>query len=153
MHVRSSSYFVVRLQFGNAPTNGRVEVFHEGRWGTICDVGWEDQDADVLCRSLDFDSGYVWPRNTVPSGNGTIWLTNIECSGTEQRLSECAHSEWGLVGQCTHYADAGAQCSKLNAYLNLCHDECLPTIFRNARFSMIWGNVACFFFHEEYTFW
>ena len=32
---------------------GRVEVCLGGRYGTICDERWNNQDASVVCRQLD----------------------------------------------------------------------------------------------------
>ena len=43
----------VRLQGGQNEREGRLEVCNDGVWGTVCDGGWEDRDATVICRQLD----------------------------------------------------------------------------------------------------
>ena len=44
----------VRLQGGLGSHEGRVEICFNDQWGTICDLGWDESDAAVVCRELGF---------------------------------------------------------------------------------------------------
>jgi len=46
----------VRLKGSGHPLEGRLEVYHSGQWGTVCDDGFNNVDATVACMSL-FGSG------------------------------------------------------------------------------------------------
>ena len=93
---------------GEGAHTGRVEVLHNGQWGTICTVGWDTTDAQVACR----DAGYPYLAGlTYSFGFGKIWLSNIECDGSETKLSDCPHPGWGNVNRlCTHQYDIGVEC-------------------------------------------
>lgn len=47
---------MIRLMNGSGLHEGRVEVYHDRRWGTVCDDGWDKKDGDVVCRMLGFRS-------------------------------------------------------------------------------------------------
>ena len=46
------TYGGVRLVSMSNPLDGRVEVCYDGVWGTVCNRGWNSDDAQVVCRQL-----------------------------------------------------------------------------------------------------
>ena len=103
--------FVVRLVDGPTKYEGRVEVYHNAEWGTVCDDGWDLNDAKVVCSELDFGPAIAARYNAFyGQGGGQVWLDNLKCDGTERSIRRCSHSGWG-VKNCSHSKDAGIQCS------------------------------------------
>ncbi|XP_028411833.1 uncharacterized protein LOC114534569 [Dendronephthya gigantea] len=101
----------LRLQ-GSLSKNGtgRVEVFLNGQWGTVCDDGWDYNDARVVCRQLGYpDAVRALHGGKAPGGSGRIWLKWVECKGMEQNLMSCSHEGWG-EHYCSHIQDAGVEC-------------------------------------------
>ena len=110
----------VSVRLVNGPTiyEGRVEVYHNGVWGTVCDDGWTMVDAQVVCRELGFDVFNVRYNGYYGQGSGVIWLDDVNCVGNESTIENCTHSGWG-IHDCDHSEDAGVKCSSEGSHVFL----------------------------------
>ncbi|XP_009328517.1 PREDICTED: soluble scavenger receptor cysteine-rich domain-containing protein SSC5D-like [Pygoscelis adeliae] len=104
----------VRLVGGPNRCSGRVEVLHKDVWGTICDDQWDLREAKVVCRQLGCGTAVSAPRESkYGEGKGQIWLSDVNCTGTEASLTECETKPWG-DNICNHVEDASVECSEVD---------------------------------------
>ena len=86
----------LRLVGGSSEYEGRVEIFHNNVWGTVCDDGWGIQDANVVCQQLFGSNALSAPCCAYfGQGSGYIWMDDVSCSGNEGALSDCSFLGWG----------------------------------------------------------
>ena len=101
----------VRLVGGKSYNEGRVEVYYNGEWGTVCDDGWDNTDAGVVCRQLGFGTyGSSFSSSYFGQGSGPIWLDSVTCTGNESTLASCVHLGVNITRSCSHIEDAGVRC-------------------------------------------
>ena len=103
---------------------GMVEIYDEPskKWKGVCDdgagdenVGWGTEEAQVVCRQLEFAGG-----TPITQINGTTYppiyylLDEVVCDGTEAKLLDCEHAERG-IHDCTSVEYAGVFCDDPDA--------------------------------------
>ncbi|KFV07427.1 Deleted in malignant brain tumors 1 protein, partial [Pterocles gutturalis] len=98
---------------------GRVEVLYAGQWGTVCDDGWDLNDAAVVCRQLGCGRVEAAPvQARFGMATGRIWLDDVACTGSEEALSQCRARPWGQTN-CHHGEDASVMCAGVSRSCNM----------------------------------
>ena len=101
-----------RSLLSSYPYAGRLEIYVNGEWGTICDDFWGNNEANVACRQMGFDGAYDsnWTLRNSGFSSQTIWLDDVACTGSESQLINCNHRGLG-VENCGHSEDIGIGCT------------------------------------------
>jgi hypothetical protein len=106
----------VRLVGYDSSTYGRVEVFVNNEWGSVCDDRWDEEDAAVVCRELGFaslqQSGCCHHHEQTDS----YLLTETNCVGDETALLSCDYDNTNIQQDCPSFFTfkvAFAGCSQL----------------------------------------
>ena len=99
----------IRLVDGRNVSEGRVEIYWQNQWSTVCDDLWDDNDASVVCKQLGYSGGSARSNAFYGEGIGIILVDDVECYGNESTLFDCKHRYFEL-NDCGHEEDAGVTC-------------------------------------------
>ncbi|RVE66755.1 hypothetical protein OJAV_G00110400 [Oryzias javanicus] len=106
---------LVRLAGGSDRCAGRVEVWRDGMWGTVCDDQWDLRDADVVCaqQGCGYALSVTGQGGQFAPGRGPVHLDELNCTGREENLWDCPAAK--DENDCGHKEDAGVVCSEMRA--------------------------------------
>ena len=77
----------------------------------MCDDGWGQTQAAVVCRQLGLTGGVALTNNDFGPGLDPIWLDSVVCTGDEATLAACHHQNWA-ENDCAHFEDVSVVCGK-----------------------------------------
>ena len=115
----------LQLVDDDGPTvpEGRLEVFHNGEWGTVCDDRLDNRRniaPQKACQFMGYATGQLIPRGTVSLAPDSqpIWLDDVRCfagsnhwtGAPAEKLHHCYHAGWGL-NNCSHDEDVHLSCT------------------------------------------
>ena len=108
--VHAASDGALRIEDGPSDNEGRLEIFHDGKWGAVCDDFFASRDAGVACEQLGYTGGRSLRGKWPAPGDMPIWLDDVGCTGSESRLDLCPHPGWGQHN-CAAREAVGVRCS------------------------------------------
>ncbi len=107
----------VRLVGGNTIREGRLQVYKDGMWGTVCNFGWTLESAALACQQmgwvLNTEDWYLNPSQIPAAGQSDpILLSNVRCGPLDTDIRYCKLSEGTdkFLNTCGHEDDVGLKC-------------------------------------------
>uniref|UniRef100_A0A3Q3ANV5 SRCR domain-containing protein n=1 Tax=Kryptolebias marmoratus TaxID=37003 RepID=A0A3Q3ANV5_KRYMA len=129
----------IRLVNGRNTCEGRVEIYFQGKWGTVCDDDWKFNNAMVVCRQIGCGTAVAAHTNSYFGyGTGFIFLDNVNCRSTEAELKMCKNLGWGKHN-CGHHEDAGVTCLETIRLVNG-QNKCEGRV--EVLYKTAWGTVC-----------
>ena len=114
-HVDTTDVFKegdIRLVDGDSDSEGRLEVYHNELWGTVCDDLFDLDSARVACRQLGFTDVLSWESSfSYADANGPIGIHSVQCDGDEESLLNCSFRDDLDTYLCFHFEDVRISCS------------------------------------------
>ena len=112
----------LRLRGGATHNEGRLEIFHDNEWGTICDDFFGRRDAKVACKQMDYTGAEAYLTDVAVAPDRRFWLDDVNCVGNEAKLTECFYNsnvrnsssrtspQWGIAN-CIPAEQVGVRCT------------------------------------------
>lgn len=113
MYVTGNSDVKVTIDStANDGAKGRVEIEYHGIVRSICADHWDIRDANVICKMEGY-SGAALATKVPKDKSDRVWLSDIDCTGTESKIKYCGNVDWNWENKpCTRDLRAGVVCKE-----------------------------------------
>uniref|UniRef100_A0A3B4UQG7 SRCR domain-containing protein n=1 Tax=Seriola dumerili TaxID=41447 RepID=A0A3B4UQG7_SERDU len=107
----SAVAYSVRLVNGTSQCSGRLEVKSNQWWSSVCEVDFDQQDAEVVCRELGCGAPSVLQGALYGEVEAPMWTKEFQCGGHESALLDCRSSD-SARATCSPGKAVGLTCSE-----------------------------------------
>ena len=98
---------------GTSTNNGRVEIWKDGYWYTLCDEEWDLDVAHVVCRNLGYLRAINATKESFFGVSSNKILGRLKCDGDVSSTESCTPQLWD-VPTCNNYKEAGVVCEGIS---------------------------------------
>lgn len=107
----------IRLVGSKNIREGRLQVYKDDEWGTVCNFGWTIESAALACQQMGWvlnpEDWYLQPSELPPAGqNDPIIMSNVRCGPLDTDIRKCKFAEGKdkFLNSCKHEDDVGLKC-------------------------------------------
>ncbi|KAF5905560.1 scavenger receptor cysteine-rich type 32, partial [Clarias magur] len=128
----------IALRGSSHPCEGHLEVYNNNTWGLVGNHRWNSKNGEVVCKSLEcghhMKSGVFGNKYKKDASVSHFWLDEINCTGTEDNLWDCASNGWGITTCQSHNyisvicSESSTLKSTLSLNLDGMSDECAGVV-------------------------
>ena len=105
----------VRLIGGISENEGRVEIYYNNTWGTVCsDSYWSITDSNTVCRQLGYTGATNDYTALLDHGNVPVWMDRVSCAYHDLCLGRCNFNGFGN-SHCLHSQDVFVNCTGMRS--------------------------------------
>ncbi|XP_038641157.1 scavenger receptor cysteine-rich type 1 protein M130-like isoform X2 [Scyliorhinus canicula] len=142
VRVMCSEHKGIRLMNGEHRCEGRLEVFYNGKWGTVCSEKLGGHEGAVICNQLQCGPHvkFVFDSSSFGAGSGPIWVSGLECNSHESTVWQCQAKPWGQHN-CDHGEDVGVVCSE--SAVTMEQRQCVSGSDLGLELRLVGGNTSC----------
>ena len=124
----------LRLRGGATHNEGRLEIYHDNEWGTVCDDFFGRRDAMVACKQMGYTGAEAYLTDVAVAPGRRFWLDNVNCVGDEAKLTECFYNsnvrnsssrtnpQWGIAN-CIPSEQVGVRCTAIGTTNSILFDR------------------------------